>query len=143
MAVPKGWKKRFLKALADTAIVRVACSSAGIERSYAYKSRAKDKEFAAAWDLALEDAADAMEAEALRRATRGVKREKPIFYKGVQIGSEIVTEYSDGLLTLLMKAHRPHKFRERVDLTVKQDLTKLSDEELQIAFDLAQKLSVS
>jgi hypothetical protein len=141
MALPKGWKIRFLKALADTGNVRLACLSGGVERSWAYRTRDRDKTFGAAWEQALEDAADRLEAEAYRRAVQGVRRERPIFYQGRQVGAEMITEYSDGLLTLLLKAHRPERFKDRMSVSMKRDFSKLSEEELEVALSLARKLA--
>jgi hypothetical protein len=70
-------------------------------------SRSKE----ARWDEALEDAADRLEAEAFRRAVRGVDR--PVVYRGERVGT--VHEFSDALLMFLLKAARPEKYRDRFD----------------------------
>ena len=54
---------------------------------------------------------DDLELEARRRAVEGTER--PVFYQGGEVG--YVREYSDTLLIFLLKAHRPNKFRERVE----------------------------
>jgi hypothetical protein len=77
--------------LGATANVRAACDAAGVSRPVVYAHRARSQEFAAAWDVALEDACDRLEMIALERA-RSV---------------------SDTLLIFLLKAHRPAKYRER------------------------------
>lgn len=74
------WVKPFLDALADTGIVSDAAEVAGISTSTAYALKAKDADFAAAWELAREDAADTLEREAIRRAVVGV--EEPVVYQG-------------------------------------------------------------
>lgn len=74
------WAKPFLTALAATGIVARAARAAGIESGAAYKLRQSDADFAAAWDEALEDAADTLEAEARRRAVEGVA--EPVVYQG-------------------------------------------------------------
>jgi hypothetical protein len=61
-----------------------------VSRSHVYETRQKDPKFAEAWDQAREDAADSLEAEAVRRARAG----------------------SDTLLIFLLKAVRPEKYRE-------------------------------
>lgn len=83
-----------------------------MHRSTAYEARESDEAFAAAWDDAIEAATDALELEARRRAVEGTDR--PVFYQGGEVG--YVREYSDTLLIFLLKAHRPKKFRERVEL---------------------------
>jgi hypothetical protein len=114
------WQKAFLEALRNSANVRWACLQVSITRQSAYEYREKHARFAAQWDEALADAIDLLEAEAWRRATTGTI--KPTFYKGVMVvdkqGQPIgVPECSDGLLTLLLKAHRPERFRERFEHT--------------------------
>jgi hypothetical protein len=60
-------------------------------------------DFAAAWSEAVETATDLIEEEALQRARHGV--EKPIFYRGQQIGT--VTTWNDKLLMFLLQRRRP------------------------------------
>jgi hypothetical protein len=128
--VEKGdWKVPFLAELARTGVVLTACKKARIGRTTAYKIRDEDEEFAAAWDAALDDAADEMEEEAHRRAVKGVL--KPVYQGGKKVGS--IREYSDTLLIFLLKGAKPEKFRERADVrhSGKIDVSKLSDDELQ------------
>ena len=101
------WRRRFLDALRECGTVRYACDAAGVARSTAYRAREEASTFAEAWDDALEDGLDALEAEARRRALDGT--EKPIFHAGVQVGT--VREYSDQLLIELLRAHRGKLFR--------------------------------
>lgn len=102
------WRAKFLGALAQTGNVLAATTRAGIDRTTAYKRRYRDGKFAAAWDQALEDAADLLEIEARRRATKGVAR--PVFQGGKHVGD--VTEYSDTLLMFLLRGANPKKYRE-------------------------------
>ena len=99
----------FLQTLRDTANVSAAARAANVNRRTVYVWRDETPEFAADWDEALEEATDTLEAEARRRALKGVA--KPVFYKGEACGT--VQEYSDTLMTLLLKAHRPEKYKER------------------------------
>lgn len=130
-------KKRetFLAALTAAGNVSEACQAAGIGRTAAYAWRAADAEFAAAWDGALEEAADRMEREAFRRAVEGV--EKPVFGSlGQGLGSgEVgrVREYSDTLLIFLLKAARPEKYRENKTFTLitPDRAAQMSDDELE------------
>ena len=111
------WERAFLAALADTGNVRAACTAAEIGHSTVYDRRKAVDRFADAWDDAMEQAADMLEAEALRRAAHGVK--EPVYYKGKVVGH--VLKYSDVLLIFLLKAARPAKFRDhyRVEHTGK------------------------
>ena len=54
-------------------------------------------------------AVDVLESEAHRRAVTGFQR--PVIYQG-EI-TETYTDYSDSLLTMLMKGNKPEKYKER------------------------------
>lgn len=110
---PTVWEAAFLRVLARRGNVSDACKQADIERRTAYARREVYPEFAQLWDEAIKQASDSLEEEAWRRATAGV--DKPIFYKGEQIGT--VTEFSDALLMFLLKGNKPEKFKERTDIT--------------------------
>lgn len=100
----------FLAELADSGTVTAAADIAGINKKTAYRWRDSDKEFAEAWDDALEIGTDGLEREAIRRARDGLT--KPVFQGGKRVGE--VQEYSDTLLIFMLKARRPDKYRERV-----------------------------
>jgi len=89
----KNWPEKFLARLRTTGIVGVSAQAAGVSREWTYKWRANHPDFAAAWDQAVDDAVDALEAEARARAIEGE---------------------SDLLLMFLLKANRPSKYREKV-----------------------------
>lgn len=107
------WENAFLKVLRKQGNVTKACAAAKIERSTAYRHKESDKAFAELWQEALDEAADHLEAEAWRRATVGVK--KGVYYQGERVDTEL--EYSDSLLALLLKAHKPEKFRDRQEIS--------------------------
>lgn len=102
-------RSRFLKALKETCNVTLAARAAGAGRRTVYEHREKDPDFRAAWEEALEEAVDVLEAEVHRRAFTGI--EKPVFYGGEKIAT--VREYSDRLAVFLLKAHRPGKYADR------------------------------
>jgi hypothetical protein len=108
-------KESFLISLSQNANVSQAAKFSEVNRNTAYKWRQSDPDFAEAWDRALEDATDALEAEARRRATEGY--EEPIIYGGKVIvdpetGRPIVKKkYSDALMVFLLKSHRPNRYR--------------------------------
>ena len=106
------WRKAFIAALARSGNVTAAAEIVGKTRAGAYKARSTSPTFAKQWDQALEEASDAMELEAKRRAMSGV--EEPVYYQGQEIGR--VRKYSDTLLIFLLKAHRPEKFRDNVSV---------------------------
>jgi hypothetical protein len=109
-------RERFLKALAGTGIVTVAVEIAGTSRTRVYELRNYDSGFASAWDEAEEQAADALEAEAWRRAVDGIP--EPLVSAGRVVRDDdgqplAIRRYSDNLLLALLKARRPKKFKDR------------------------------
>lgn len=115
-------RELFLAELALRGNVTDACRVAGVpRRQTVYEWKTADPEFAKLWDEALDTAIDAMEREAHRRAFEGTQ--KPIIGRlakdedGIlrdRDGNDLyIREYSDTLAALLLKAHRPEKYRER------------------------------
>ena len=96
-----GWCSAFIASLRECANITVACKAAGIDRSTAYARRNNYPDFALLWDEALDTGADVLEAEAWRRAAKGVLR--PVYQGGVRVG--VVREFSDTLMCLLLKGH--------------------------------------
>lgn len=115
----EAWQERFIAALRNSGNVRASCQAAGVERSTAYRAYKASPEFAAQWDEALEEAIDTLEAAAWSRARDGVVRHEPIMYQGQKVAEKVIIEHSDSLMTLLLKAHRPEKYRERFDIEIK------------------------
>lgn len=116
----------FLAELQLRGNVSDAAAAAGIGRTTAYQWRDEDAAFAAAWAEALETAIDTMEHEAHRRAVEGV--EKPIVGRVGKDQDGVITyvrEYSDSLMTLLLKAHRPEKYRERSQIEHTGEIVKV------------------
>lgn len=107
------WEERFLESLRTHGVVTFACRDAEIERTTAYKARERDLVFAERWQDALEQACDLLEFHAKKRAI----------------------EHSDTLMIFLLKAHRPDKYREKVEvnLKVKRDkpLDQMTDAEIE------------
>lgn len=65
--------------------------------------RHHDHLFLDAFNQAEEDACDVIRKEIYRRAVEGVRHERPIFQRGIQVGVEVTTRYSDPLLELEAK----------------------------------------
>jgi hypothetical protein len=106
-------RARFLGHLAETANVTASAIIAGFDRRTAYEHRIIDAEFAAAWEDALDQATDTLEAEARRRALEGCR--EPVVNKDGLVYDEnqvpmYVQKYSDTLMITLLKAHRPSRF---------------------------------
>ena len=110
-------KEQFLGVIRETANVRLAARACGMSRTNLYNERERDPDFAAAWDEAVEDAVDKLEAEAWRRALEGF--EEPVFQRGEQVGT--VRKYSDRLMERLLEANRPQKYKTRYGFDVQQN----------------------
>lgn len=101
-------RERFLTVLRATANATKAAASVNVSRRTAYDHRQADAEFAVAWGDAVEEATDALEAEARRRALEGW--EEPVFYQGSECG--YVRKYSDRMLELMLGGYR-NRFRTK------------------------------
>jgi len=109
-------QKRFLEALAETGVVSLAAAIAGTSRTRVYELRNKNAAFAKRWEDAEERAADALEAEAWRRAVDGVP--EPLVSAGKLVRDDdslpiAIRRYSDPLMISLLKARRPERFKDR------------------------------
>ena len=100
------WRFSFLQTLRETGNVSAAARHVGKSRAAVYRARKQDDAFAADWDDALEEAADWLELEALRRAVDGTEEGR--YFQGEMIGT--ITRYSDSLLMFLLKARRPQLY---------------------------------
>lgn len=107
-------KATYLKLLESHWTPGVALKAVGVHRSMLYIWRETDAAFLVAEQQVKDGIADALEAEAVKRAYKGVR--KPVFQGGLLAGH--VTEYSDQLLMFLLKAMRPDRFRERSEVQV-------------------------
>lgn len=105
-------KQAYLDALASNGVKTTSARVAGISYGLLCKWRLNDAAFKEAEELAYEEAADLLEAEAYRRAYEGVTNTK---YAGAgeNIREYEETKYSDTLTMFLLKGMRPDKYRER------------------------------
>lgn len=150
------WRAAFLGTLALHGNVSEAARAAGVARDTVYKAKVRHPDFAADWLTAERIASDVLLREAWRRAVEGSrqykfhpKSGKPLLFpKGHELAGQPYYEmaYSDGLLTLLLKARLPEQFGDRlqVDSTVRQappyDLSKLSTADLLALREMKRKL---
>lgn len=125
----------FLDVLSQGHTVKYAAEKAGLTYGAVQYHRRLDPEFGEAYAEAMELGTQTLEQEARRRAVDGI--DKGIYHKGELVDTEKV--YSDGLLTLLLKAKRPEVYRDNPHINVTQnndnrsvslDLGRLSLEEL-------------
>jgi hypothetical protein len=98
------WVAPFLAALRTTGVVAKAARAAKVSYSTPYALREKDGDFRAAWDDALEESYDTLEAELLDRAVNGVA--EPLVHQGMftfecerdEQGRPVIEQYDSGLL---------------------------------------------
>lgn len=105
---------KFLELLREVPNVSRAARTLNLTPKAFRHHKAKNPEFAEAWDDAIEEGIEKCEAEVHRRAFEGT--EKPVTFQGVI--TDTYREYSDTLAMFLLKAHRPDKYRERVDQNI-------------------------
>lgn len=113
-------RRLFLRAFAHRGIVLEGCRAAGVSRDAVYHWRETSEWFSTLYDIAVEEAADRIEAEAIRRAVDGY--DEPVIYQGMPTtvvdpvtGEQrqlTVRKYSDALMALVLKGARPEKYRE-------------------------------
>jgi hypothetical protein len=123
------WQGHFLTHFAGYGIIGDACKAARVSRDIVDKYRQKDSLFAAAFADAQADAVEVLEAAARHRAVEGVRRLKFDKMGNACIDPETgepydEREYSDALLTTLLRAHSP-KYREKAELRVEGAITQV------------------
>ena len=96
LTLQRAWEKAFLAALSDTPNVSNAARLAGITRQAAYQARDADPAFKAAWDEAVATSVDDLEGR-VHEATRVI--DSPTALQAAMF---------------LLKAHRPEKYRDKV-----------------------------
>lgn len=112
-ALTRELKMVFLRAYARHGIISDGTVAAGITYRTYHRWRKDDEVFNEDCKTAESMANDLMEREARRRAIDGFER--PVIYQGEV--TETYTDYSDSLLTTLMKGNRPEKYKERTQLS--------------------------
>ena len=145
MDLTNPWTGPFLENLKTTANMAESCRAVGVKYTTMQALRARDADFAAAIDDALEQAFDYMEAECRRRAFSGV--EEPVVYQGQLTpifvrnpdGSVVrdeesgmptqqtdeegrpqfltIRKYSDAMAMFLMKGYRRRTFGDKQEIT--------------------------
>ena len=97
-------KKRFIETLETQGTVLHAAKAAGVSRQTVYRWRYEDREFAACWDEAHEQAFDAVES---------------VFYQSALSGNIVA-------IIFYLKAHRPI-YRDRLNVDVKQVQSEIEE----------------
>jgi len=102
-------REMFLAKFRECCNVSESARHAGVARTTVNRWRVEMPEFAAAWADAEQDAIDRLEREAWRRAVDGY--DEPVVHQGVVVDS--FKKYSDKMLEILLKGHKPEKYVER------------------------------
>lgn len=113
-------RRLFLRSFASRGIVLEGCRAASVSRSTVEKWRENSEWFDELYRIAIEEAADRIEAEAFRRAVDGY--DEPVIYQGMvtsvvdpETGEQrmlTVRKYSDTLMQTMLKGARPEKYRD-------------------------------
>lgn len=93
-SIKENWQERFLQIYEESCNITTAARAVQIGRRTVYREKARNPDFAAKMAAAEEVAVSHLEEVAYQRAT----------------------ESSDTLLIFLLKANRPAKYRERIDV---------------------------
>lgn len=114
-------QQRYLAGLPKFFTVSGALTAAGVTMEQLRRWRERDGAFLVQEQDARNTMADRLEQEAVRRAFKGIR--VPVYQGGLLAGH--MTQFSDALLTLLLKAMRPEKYRDRADIQVTQPIIKV------------------
>lgn len=128
-------KARFIATVVATDNLSAALRAVNISRTTLSRHLQEDPDFAAALAEARDEAADELEGIVRRRAMEGTT--KRLWHKGEpvmdpQTGEQAVeVEYNVARELALLKAAKPHKYRDRADLHVSGEVeVKLSPQEI-------------
>ena len=113
-------KHAFLAAYARYGNIGYSAAQVGVHRNSVYQWLERDEKFAAAFHQAEAAAVEVLEQEAWRRAVEGSPYERTSYWHGEPVGTDRKIEYSDALMTLLLRARAPEKYREKLDVNVQQ-----------------------
>lgn len=111
---------------------REALEAVGISRGTMLHWR-KDPAFCEAFQAAYDDGMDLVEAEAMRRAVKGV--DDPVYYMGKVVGHRRV--YSDGLMHSILEARRPELYSRNAGQTVNVQINNEPPSDRELAKALA------
>lgn len=90
---PADWRERFIESLAVLGVVKYAAQAAGVDETHPYAVRAREPEFALAWENALKCAVAKIEDTAYSRAISGL---------------------SDTLIIFILKKRKPEIYADRI-----------------------------
>lgn len=106
------WQERYVEKFRETGLEAEARKYARVSKREVAAAYDFYPDFAAAVDDALEQWADTLEAEAYRRAVKGI--DKGIYHQGKLVNTEL--QYSDTLLSQMLKAYRKERYSPELTL---------------------------
>jgi hypothetical protein len=106
-------QQAFLAEFGKRALVASSARAAGIHPDTVYEWKRSDAEFLAAFEHLDALVTEEAEAEAWRRGVTGW--DEPLAHNGILTGDS-VRKFDSSLLTVILKARAPEKYRERYDL---------------------------
>ena len=112
-------REKFIQLFADSGNVADSLRKAGIPQRTAYGWKKSDPEFAALWKEAEEIATDGLVDEARRRGVEGW--DEDVYQQGKRVGT--IRRHSDRMLEILLKGHRPEKYRENPTTAVQVNVS--------------------
>ncbi len=107
-------RAKFVEIMRSGRSIRAACDAVGVARQTFHSWKDRHPEFDEAVRQAFEDGTDRLEDEAFRRAHDG--NERPVYQGGELVGT--VTDYSDTLMTFMLRGRRPERYRENNNTNV-------------------------
>jgi len=113
-------KHAFLQQYCRYGNIGYSAAQVGVHRNTIYDWLEHDEQFALAFRQAEAAAVEVLEQEAWRRAVEGSPYERTSYWHGEPVGTDRKIEYSDALMTLLLRARAPEKYREKLDVSVQQ-----------------------
>lgn len=126
----------FLDHLIECGNVHDAARQADLTTKQIRKFRRNNPRAEQAFQEALDQGTDAIEAELHRRAVAGIM--EPVFYKGRRVNT--VRKKSDVLLMFLLKSRRPHLYRDNAPIPEDHALDDLHNTEESAAEVIARQL---
>ena len=126
-----GPKRAYLQQLREGGSSRQACREAGVAYRTAYRWKNDDPAFKDAFEAAKRESAEILVERARMLSVEGIKRRRPIFYEGVEVGAEEWTEYDSQTLRFLIQAEAgdglPTKYKPTKKLEVSGSITHLHE----------------
>ena len=107
-------RNALLKLLSSTLSMRYCCNELKISICTVRNMMKKDDDFRSQVDEAISAGVDALEDEAVRRATGYIH---PLNHQGKHTG-DTETRYSDNLLMFRLKGERPDKYKDNANINI-------------------------